>query len=145
MTTDLSSTIQNWIMDLLWDNVPMEEIREILDDEVSYAVARVQEDRGLRFEVALAALMRTYLEETGVDWQKDTYTSQEYAAMARNIRHMIDENVRDLKKVGANANAKAAINIVSIKPDPEEVANFISSSGDKIKEMWREVHFIKND
>ena len=135
MTTDLSSTIQNWIMDLLWDNVPMEEIREILDDEVSYAVARVQEDRGLRFEVALAALMRTYLEETGVDWQKDTYTSQEYAAMARNIRHMIDENVRDLKKVGANANAKAAINIVSIKPDPEEVANFISSSGDKIKEM----------
>ena len=135
MTTDLSSTIQNWIMDLLWDNVPMEEIREILDDEVSYAVARVQEDRGLRFEVAIAALMRTYLEETGVDWQKDTYTSQEYAAMARNIRHMIDENVRDLKKVGANANAKAAINIVSIKPDPEEVANFISSSGDKIKEM----------
>ena len=133
MTTDLSSTIQNWIMDLLWDNVPMEEIREILDDEVSYAVARVQEDRGLRFEVALAALMRTYLEETGVDWQKDTYTSQEYAAMARNIRHMIDENVRDLKKVGANA--KAAINIVSIKPDPEEVANFIASSGDKIKEM----------
>ena len=133
MTTDLSSTIQNWIMDLLWDNVPMEEIREILDDEVSYAVARVQEDRGLRFEVALAALMRTYLEETGVDWQKDTYTSQEYAAMARNIRHMIDENVRDLKEVGANA--KAAINIVSIKPDPEEVANFISSSGDKIKEM----------
>ena len=133
MTTDLSSTIQNWIMDLLWDNVPMEEIREILDDEVSYAVARVQEDRGLRFEVALAALMRTYLEETGVDWQKDTYTSQEYAAMARNIRHMIDENVRDLKKVGANA--KAAINIVSIKPDPEEVANFIFSSGDKIKEM----------
>ena len=135
MTTDLSSTIQNWIMDLLWDNVPMEEIREILDDEVSYAVARVQEDRGLRFEVALAALMRTYLEETGVDWQKDTYTSQEYAAMARNIRHMIDENVRDLKKVGVGANAKAAINIVSIKPDPEEVANFISSSGDKIKEM----------
>lgn len=135
MTTDLSSTIQNWIMDLLWDNVPMEEIREILDDEVSYAVARVQEDRGLRFEVALAALMRTYLEETGVDWQKDTYTSQEYAAMARNIRHIIDENVRDLKKVGTNANAKAAINIVSIKPDPEEVANFISSSGDKIKEM----------
>ena len=67
MTTDLSSTIQNWIMDLLWDNVPMEEIREILDDEVSYAVARVQEDRGLRFEVALAALMRTYLEETGID------------------------------------------------------------------------------
>jgi len=133
MTTDLSSTIQNWIMDLLWDNVPMEEIREILDDEVSYAVARVQEDRGLRFEVALAALMRTYLEETGVAWQKDTYTSQEYAAMARNIRHMIDENVRDLKKVGANA--KAAINIVSIKPDPEEVANFIASSGDKIKEM----------
>lgn len=133
MTKDLSSTIQNWIMDLLWDNVPMEEIREILDDEVSYAVARVQEDRGLRFEVALAALMRTYLEETGVAWQKDTYTSQEYAAMARNIRHMIDENVRDLKKVGANA--KAAINIVSIKPDPEEVANFISSSGDKIKEM----------
>ena len=133
MTTDLSSTIQNWIMDLLWDNVPMEEIREILDDEVSYAVARVQEDRGLRFEVALAALMRTYLEETGVDWQKDTYTSQEYAAMARNIRHMIDENVRDLKN--ADANAKAAINIVSIKPDPEEVANFISSSGDKIKEM----------
>ena len=133
MTTDLSSTIQNWIMDLLWDNVPMEEIREILDDEVSYAVARVQEDRGLRFEVALAALMRTYLEETGVDWQKDTYTSQEYAAMARNIRHIIDENVRDLKKVGVNA--KAAINIVSIKPDPEEVANFISSSGDKIKEM----------
>lgn len=143
MTKDLSSTIQNWIMDLLWDNVPMEEIREILDDEVSYAVARVQEDRGLRFEVALAALMRTYLEETGVAWQKDTYTSQEYAAMARNIRHMIDENVRDLKKVGANA--KAAINIVSIKPDPEEVANFIASSGDKIKEMWREVHFIKND
>ena len=135
MATDLSSTIQNWIMDLLQDNVPMEEIREILDDEVSYAVARVQEDRGLRFEVALAALMRTYLEETGVDWQKDTYTSQEYAAMARNIRHMIDENVRDLKKVGANANAKAAINIVSIKPDPEEVANFIASSGDKIKEM----------
>lgn len=135
MTTDLSSTIQNWIMDLLWDNVPMEEIREILDDEVSYAVARVQEDRGLRFEVALAALMRTYLEETGVDWQKDTYTSQEYAVMARNIRHMIDENVCDLKKVGANTNAKAAINIVSIKPDPEEVANFISSSGDKIKEM----------
>ena len=133
MTTDLSSTIQNWIMDLLWDNVPMEEIREILDDEVSYAVARVQEDRGLRFEVALAALMRTYLEETGVDWQKDTYTSQEYAAMARNIRHMIDENVRDFKEAGANA--KAAINIVSIKPDPEEVANFISSSGDKIKEM----------
>lgn len=133
MTKDLSSTIQNWIMDLLWDNVPMEEIREILDDEVSYAVARVQEDRGLRFEVALAALMRTYLEETGIDWQKDTYTSQEYAAMARDIRHMIDENVRDLKKVGANA--KAAINIVSIKPDPEEVANFISSSGDKIKEM----------
>ena len=133
MTTDLSSTIQNWIMDLLWDNVPMEEIREILDDEVSYAVARVQEDRGLRFEVALAALMRTYLEETGIDWQKDTYTSQEYAAMARNIRHMIDENVRDFKEVGANA--KAAINIVSIKPDPEEVANFISSSGDKIKEM----------
>lgn len=133
MTTDLSSTIQNWIMDLLWDNVPMEEIREILDDEVSYAVARVQEDRGLRFEVALAALMRTYLEETGVAWQKDTYTSQEYAAMARNIRHMIDENVRDLKN--ADANAKAAINIVSIKPDPEEVANFISSSGDKIKEM----------
>lgn len=133
MTKDLSSTIQNWIMDLLWDNVPMEEIREILDDEVSYAVARVQEDRGLRFEVALAALMRTYLEETGVAWQKDTYTSQEYAAMARNIRHMIDENVRDFKKVGANA--KAAINIVSIKPDPEEVANFISSSGDKIKEM----------
>lgn len=133
MTKDLSSTIQNWIMDLLWDNVPMEEIREILDDEVSYAVARVQEDRGLRFEVALAALMRTYLEETGVAWQKDTYTSQEYAAMARNIRHMIDENVRDLKKVGANA--KAAINIVSIKPDPEEVANFIASSGDKIKEM----------
>lgn len=143
MTTDLSSTIQNWIMDLLWDNVPMEEIREILDDEVSYAVARVQEDRGLRFEVALAALVRTYLEETGVAWQKDTYTSQEYAAMARNIRHMIDENVRDLKN--ADANAKAAINIVSIKPDPEEVANFISSSGDKIKEMWREVHFIKND
>ena len=135
MTTDLSSTIQNWIMDLLWDNVPMEEIREILDDEVSYAVARVQEDRGLRFEVALAALMRTYLEETGVDWQKDTYTSQEYAAMARNIRHMIDENVRDLKKVGVGANVKAAINIVSIKPDPEEVANFIASSGDKIKEM----------
>ena len=135
MTTDLSSTIQNWIMDLLWDNVPMEEIREILDDEVSYAVARVQEDRGLRFEVALATLMRTYLEETGVDWQKDTYTSQEYAAMARNIRHIIDENVRDLKKVGVGANAKAAINIVSIKPDPEEVANFISSSGDKIKEM----------
>ena len=133
MTTDLSSTIQNWIMDLLWDNVPMEEIREILDDEVSYAVARVQEDRGLRFEVALAALMRTYLEETGVDWQKDTYTSQEYAAMARNIRHMIDENVRDFKEAGANA--KAAINIVSIKPDPEEVANFIASSGDKIKEM----------
>lgn len=133
MTTDLSSTIQNWIMDLLWDNVPMEEIREILDDEVSYAVARVQEDRGLRFEVALAALMRTYLEETGVDWQKDTYTSQEYAAMARNIRHIIDENVRDLEKAGTNA--KAAINIVSIKPDPEEVANFISSSGDKIKEM----------
>jgi len=133
MTKDLSSTIQNWIMDLLWDNVPMEEIREILDDEVSYAVARVQEDRGLRFEVALAALMRTYLEETGVDWQKDTYTSQEYAAMARNIRHMIDENVRDLKN--ADANAKAAINIVSIKPDPEEVANFIASSGDKIKEM----------
>lgn len=133
MTKDLSSTIQNWIMDLLWDNVPMEEIREILDDEVSYAVARVQEDRGLRFEVALAALMRTYLEETGVAWQKDTYTSQEYAAMARNIRHMIDENVRDLGKV--DANAKAAINIVSIKPDPEEVANFISSSGDKIKEM----------
>lgn len=133
MTTDLSSTIQNWIMNLLWDNVPMEEIREILDDEVSYAVARVQEDRGLRFEVALAALMRTYLEETGINWQKDTYTSQEYAVMARNIRHMIDENVRDLKKVGANA--KAAINIVSIKPDPEEVANFISSSGDKIKEM----------
>ena len=133
MTTDLSSTIQNWIMDLLWDNVPMEEIREILDDEVSYAVARVQEDRGLRFEVALAALMRTYLEETRVDWQKDTCTSQEYAVMARNIRHMIDENMRDLKKVGANA--KAAINIVSIKPDPEEVANFISSSGDKIKEM----------
>ena len=143
MTKDLSSTIQNWIMDLLWDNVPMEEIREILDDEVSYAVARVQEDRGLRFEVALAALMRTYLEETGVDWQKDTYTSQEYAAMARNIRHMIDENVRDLKN--ADANAKAAINIVSIKPDPEEVANFIASSGDKIKEMWREIHFIKND
>ena len=135
MTTDLSSTIQNWIMDLLWDNVPMEEIREILDDEVSYAVARVQEDRGLRFEVALAALMRTYLEETGVDWQKDTYTSQEYAAMARNIRHMIDENVRDLKNANVGANAKAAINIVSIKPDPEEVANFISSSGDKIKEM----------
>jgi len=135
MTKDLSSTIQNWIMDLLWDNVPMEEIREILDDEVSYAVARVQEDRGLRFEVALAALMRTYLEETRVDWQKDTYTSQEYAVMARNIRHMIDENVRDLKEVGANANAKAAINIVSIKPDPEEVANFIASSGDKIKEM----------
>ena len=133
MTTDLSSTIQNWIMDLLWDNVPMEEIREILDDEVSYAVARVQEDRGLRFEVALAALMRTYLEETGIDWQKDTYTSQEYAAMARNIRHMIDENVRDFKEAGANA--KAAINIVSIKPDPEEVANFIASSGDKIKEM----------
>ena len=133
MTKDLSSTIQNWIMDLLWDNVPMEEIREILDDEVSYAVARVQEDRGLRFEVALAALMRTYLEETRVDWQKDTYTSQEYAAMARNIRHMIDENVRDLKNAGANA--KAAVNIVSIKPDPEEVANFISSSGDKIKEM----------
>lgn len=133
MATDLSSTIQNWIMDLLWDNVPMEEIREILDDEVSYAVARVQEDRGLRFEVALAALMRTYLEETGIDWQKDTYTSQEYAAMARNIRHIIDENVRDLKKVGTNA--KAAINIVSIKPDPEEVAKFISSSGDKIKEM----------
>ena len=123
----------------------MEEIREILDDEVSYAVARVQEDRGLRFEVALAALMRTYLEETGIDWQKDTYTSQEYAAMARNIRHMIDENVRDLKKVGVGANVKAAINIVSIKPDPEEVANFIASSGDKIKEMWREVHFIKND
>ena len=145
MTTDLSSTIQNWIMDLLWDNVPMEEIREILDDEVSYAVARVQEDRGLRFEVALAALMRTYLEETGIDWQKDTYTSQEYAVMARNIRHMIDENVRDLKKVGVGANVKAAINIVSIKPDPEEVANFIASSGDKIKEMWREVHFIKND
>ena len=113
----------------------MEEIREILDDEVSYAVARVQEDRGLRFEVALAALMRTYLEETGIDWQKDTYTSQEYAAMARNIRHMIDENVRDLKKVGVGANVKAAINIVSIKPDPEEVANFIASSGDKIKEM----------
>ena len=135
MTTDLSSTIQNWIMDLLWDNVPMEEIREILDDEVSYAVARVQEDRGLRFEVALAALMRTYLEETGIDWQKDTYTSQEYAAMARNIRHMIDENVRDLKNANVGANAKAAINIVSIKPDPEEVANFISSSGDKIKEM----------
>ena len=135
MATDLSSTIQNWIMDLLQDNVPMEEIREILDDEVSYAVARVQEDRGLRFEVALAALMRTYLEETGVDWQKDTYTSQEYAAMARNIRHMIDENVRDLKKVGVGANVKAAINIVSIKPDPEEVANFIASSGDKIKEM----------
>ena len=135
MTTDLSSTIQNWIMDLLWDNVPMEEIREILDDEVSYAVARVQEDRGLRFEVALAALMRTYLEETGIDWQKDTYTSQEYAAMARNIRHMIDENVRDFKEVGVGANVKAAINIVSIKPDPEEVANFISSSGDKIKEM----------
>lgn len=137
MTTDLSSTIQNWIMDLLWDNVPMEEIREILDDEVNYAVARVQEDRGLRFEVALAALMRTYLEETGIDWQKDTYTSQEYAVMARNIRHMIDENVRDLREVGANANAnaKAAINIVSIKPDPEEVANFIASSGDKIKEM----------
>ena len=135
MTTDLSSTIQNWIMDLLWDNVPMEEIREILDDEVSYAVARVQEDRGLRFEVALAALMRTYLEETGVDWQKDTYTSQEYAAMARNIRHMIDENVRDLKNANVGANAKAAINIVIIKPDPEEVANFISSSGDKIKEM----------
>ena len=133
MTTDLSSTIQNWIMDLLWDNVPMEEIREILDDEVSYAVARVQEDRGLRFEVALAALMRTYLEETGVDWQKDVYTSQDYAAMARNIRHMIDENVRDLKN--ADANAKAAINIVSIKPDPEEVANFIASSGDKIEEM----------
>lgn len=133
MTKDLSSTIQNWIMDLLWDNVSMEEIREILDDEVSYAVARVQEDRGLRFEVALAALMRTYLEETGVDWQKDTYTSQEYAAMARNIRHIIDENVRDLKKVGVNA--KAAINIVSIKPDPEEVAKFISSSGDKLKEM----------
>lgn len=133
MIKDLSSTIQNWIMDLLWDNVPMEEIREILDDEVSYAVARVQEDRGLRFEVALAALMRTYLEETGVAWQKDTYTSQEYAVMARNIRHMIDENVRDLKN--ADANAKAAINIVSIKPDPEEVANFISSSGDKIKEM----------
>lgn len=133
MTTDLSSTIQNWIMDLLWDNVPMEEIREILDDEVSYAVARVQEDRGLRFEVALAVLMRTYLEETGIDWQKDVYTSQEYAAMARNIRHMIDENVRDLKN--ADANTKAAINIVSIKPDPEEVANFISSSGDKIKEM----------
>ena len=133
MKTDLSSTIQNWIMDLLWDNVPMEEIREILDDEVSYAVARVQEDRGLRFEVALAALMRTYLEETGIDWQKDTYTSQEYAAMARNIRHIIDENVRDLGK--ADANAKAAINIVSIKPDPEEVANFISSSGDKLKEM----------
>lgn len=133
MTKDLSSTIQNWIMDLLWDNVPMEEIREVLDDEVSYAVARVQEDRGLRFEVALAALMRTYLEETGVAWQKDTYTSQEYAAMARNIRHMIDENMRDLGKVGANA--KAAINIVSIKPDPEEVANFIASSGDKIKEM----------
>lgn len=133
MTKDLSSTIQNWIMDLLWDNVPMEEIREILDDEVSYAVARVQEDRGLRFEVALAALMRTYLEETGVDWQKDTYTSQEYAAMARNIRHIIDENVRDLEKAGTNA--KAAINIVSIKPDPEEVAKFISSSGDKIKEM----------
>ena len=131
MTTDLSSTIQNWIMDLLWDNVPMEEIREILDDEVSYAVARV----GLRFEVALAALMRTYLEETGIDWQKDTYTSQEYAAMARNIRHMIDENVRDLKNANVGANAKAAINIVSIKPDPEEVANFISSSGDKIKEM----------
>lgn len=145
MTTDLSSTIQNWIMDLLWDNVPMEEIREILDDEVSYAVARVQEDRGLRFEVALAALMRTYLEETGIDWQKDTYTSQEYAVMARNIRHMIDENVRDFKEAGAGANAKAAINIVSIKPDPEEVANFISSSGDKLKEMWREVHFIKND
>lgn len=133
MTKDLSSTIQNWIMDLLRDNVPMEEIREVLDDEVSYAVARVQEDRGLRFEVALAALMRTYLEETGVAWQKDTYTSQEYAAMARNIRHMIDENVRDLKN--ADVNAKAAINIVSIKPDPEEVANFISSSGDKIKEM----------
>ena len=133
MKTDLSSTIQNWIMDLLWDNVPMEEIREILDDEVSYAVARVQEDRGLRFEVALAALMRTYLEETGIDWQKDTYTSQEYAVMARNIRHIIDENVRDLGKAGANA--KAAINIVSIKPDPEEVANFISSSGDKLKEM----------
>ena len=133
MTKDLSSTIQNWIMDLLWDNVPMEEIREILDDEVSYAVARVQEDRGLRFEVALAALMRTYLEETRVDWQKDTYTSQEYAVMARNIRHIIDENVRDLKNAGANA--KAAINIVSIKPDPEEVANFIASSGDKIKEM----------
>lgn len=133
MTKDLSSTIQNWIMDLLWDNVPMEEIREILDDEVSYAVARVQEDRGLRFEVALAALMRTYLEETGVAWQKDTYTSQEYAVMAHNIRHMIDENVRDLKN--ADVNAKAAINIVSIKPDPEEVANFISSSGDKIKEM----------
>ena len=133
MKTDLSSTIQNWIMDLLWDNVPMEEIREILDDEVSYAVARVQEDRGLRFEVALAALMRTYLEETGIDWQKDTYTSQEYAVMARNIRHIIDENVRDLGK--ADANAKAAINIVSIKPDPEEVANFISSSGDKLKEM----------
>ena len=111
----------------------MEEIREILDDEVSYAVARVQEDRGLRFEVALAALMRTYLEETRVDWQKDTYTNQEYAAMARNIRHMIDENVRDLKN--ADANAKAAINIVSIKPDTEEVANFIASSGDKIKEM----------
>ena len=57
--------------------------------------------------------------------------------MARNIRHMIDENVRDLREVGANANAnaKAAINIVSIKPDPEEVANFIASSGDKIKEM----------
>ena len=135
MTTDLSSTIQNWIMDLLWDNVQMEEIREILYDEVSYAVARVQEDRGLRFEVALAALMRTYLEETGIDWQKDTYTSQEYAAMARNIRHMIDENVRDLKNANVGANAKAAINIVSIKPDPEEVANFISSSGDKIKEM----------
>ena len=133
MTTDLSSTIQNWIMDLLWDNVPMEEIREILDDEVSYAVARVQEDRGLRFEVALAALMRTYLEETGIDWQKDAYTSQEYAAMARNIRRMIDENMCDLEKVGASA--KAAINIVSIKPDPEEVANFISSSGDKIQEM----------
>ena len=55
--------------------------------------------------------------------------------MARNIRHMIDENVRDLKNANVGANAKAAINIVSIKPDPEEVANFISSSGDKIKEM----------
>ena len=133
MTTDLSSIIQNWIMDLLWDNVPMEEIREILDDQVSYAVACVREDRSLRFEIALATLIRSYLEELGMNWQKDVYTNQEYAVMARNIRRMIDENTRDLEKVGTNTELSKAV--INIKLDPEEVANFISSSGNKLEEM----------